>query len=114
VSWLRLACLTLKNRSVCALLGPRATADADPARRRAPAAEKLRLLSPASAWHLNSSYSNDPRIDARLSSRRALCCISTSLPRSVTEGALFNDVRRLLLNVMISKAVPTELLHKGR
>jgi hypothetical protein len=105
----------LKNRSVCALLCPRATADADPARRRAPAAEKLRLLSPASAWHLNSSsYSNDPRIDARLSSRRALCCISTSLPRSVTEGALFNDVRRLLLNVMISKAVPTELLHKGR
>jgi hypothetical protein len=77
-------------------------------------AEKLRLLSPASAWHLNSSYSNDPRIDARLSSRRALCCIPTSLPRSVTEGALFNDVRRLLLNVMISKAVPTELLHKGR
>jgi anaerobic selenocysteine-containing dehydrogenase len=84
-----------------------------------PAEGKLRLLSPASAWLLNSSYSNDPRIAERLKRPSVALHPDEAAARGVAEGshvALFNDVGRLLLNVTISKAVPmgVALVHKGR
>ena len=84
-----------------------------------PAPGKLRLLSPASAWLLNSSYSNDSRIEERLKRASVALHPDEAAARGVAEGspvALINDVGRLSLNVTISEAVPmgVALVHKGR
>jgi anaerobic selenocysteine-containing dehydrogenase len=84
-----------------------------------PAAGKLRLLSPASAWLLNSSYSNDSRIEERLKRASVALHPDEAAARGVAEGspvALINDVGRLSLNVTISEAIPmgVALVHKGR
>jgi anaerobic selenocysteine-containing dehydrogenase len=84
-----------------------------------PAAGKLRLLSPASAWLLNSSYSNDSRIEERLKRASVALHPDEAAAHGVAEGspvALINDVGRLSLNVTISEAIPmgVALVYKGR
>ena len=84
-----------------------------------PAAGRLRLLSPASAWLLNSSYSNDPRIADRLRRPTVGLHPAEAAQRGVIEGslvALINETGRLSLNVTISDAIPlgVALVHKGR
>jgi len=84
-----------------------------------PAAGRLRVLSPASAWLLNSSYNNDPRIRQRLKRPTVALHPEEAAWHGVSEGSaveLVNSTGRLPLNVTITDAVPpgVALVHKGR
>ena len=89
--------------------------DADPR----PAAGRLRLLSPASAWLMNDSYGNDPTIGEKLGPATVALHPDDAAARGLAEGdaaILSNDTGRLTLQVAFSDAVPrgVALSHKGR
>jgi anaerobic selenocysteine-containing dehydrogenase len=82
-------------------------------------AGKLRLLSPASPWLLNTSYSNDVRIAERLNQPTVALHPEEAARHAVTEGSmveLVNETGRLTLTVTLTDAVPcgVALVHKGR
>jgi anaerobic selenocysteine-containing dehydrogenase len=84
-----------------------------------PGGDRLRLLSPASAWLLNSSYSNDSRISQRIRQATVALHPAEAARRGVAEGtavALVNETGSLSLNVTVSDAIPVgvALVHKGR
>jgi anaerobic selenocysteine-containing dehydrogenase len=85
-----------------------------------PAAGRLRLLSPACEWLLNTNYSNDPRIGERwLKDPTVALHPHEAAKRGLIEGSaveLVNDAGRLPLRVTLSDAVPmgVALVHKGR
>ena len=54
---------------------------------RAPAAGRLRLLTPASPWMLNDSFANDPKIAQAARGRRRSRCTPTTPPRAVSPTA---------------------------
>lgn len=60
---------------------PHAEVDAPPANGR------LRLLSPASKWLMNSSYHNDPKIAAKLGPERVVLHPADAAARGIAEGS---------------------------
>jgi anaerobic selenocysteine-containing dehydrogenase len=84
-----------------------------------PSGGRLRLLSPASSWMMNSSYSNDPRIGTLLKGATVTLNPKEAAHRGLTDGcavALVNETGRLDLSLAISEAVPigVALVPKGR
>lgn len=84
-----------------------------------PADSRLRLLSPASPWHLNDSFGNVEK--ARLQAGTASVCLhpEDAAALGLQEGGealLHNETGRLRLRVALSDAVPrgVALSHKGR
>jgi anaerobic selenocysteine-containing dehydrogenase len=80
---------------------------------------KLRVLSPASAWTMNSSYGNDAKVRARLGLACLILHPDEAQSRRLADGvavSLWNDTGRLTLVVKISADVPrgVALVHKGR
>ena len=80
---------------------------------------RLRVLSPASEWQLNSSYGNDSKIRARLGPPEVSIHPSEAEARGLADGAqvqLVNDEGRLSLIVRVSEDVPRRvaLVYKGR
>ncbi len=85
----------------------------------APAPGKLRILSPASEWTLNSSYGNDSKIRHRLGLQPVLLHPEDAAERHLAEGVdavIMNDTGRLRVVVRLSNDVPrgVALVHKGR
>jgi anaerobic selenocysteine-containing dehydrogenase len=84
-----------------------------------PAGGRLRLLSPSSAWMLNSLYSNDRRVARRSGALSVTLNPADAGERGLLAGdvaRVFNDVGALSLPLEISDDVPagTALIPKGR
>ena len=80
---------------------------------------RLRVLSPASDWTMNSSYANDRKIGLRLSFACVLINPQEATARDITEGdkvELRNEHGRLELIAKLTPDVPAgiALVHKGR
>lgn len=92
---------------------PTPHADARPAR------GSVRIISPASAWQMNSSYGNDPVIRKRLGAPTVTLHPDDAAARGFSEGdtaVLVNDTGRLELAVTISRAAQpgVGIVYKGR
>ncbi|MBD0336877.1 MAG: amidase, partial [Cyanobacteria bacterium Co-bin13] len=84
-----------------------------------PAAERLRLLSPASPWLMNSSYGNDSGICDRIQPADVLIHPQEAATRGLKSGdpvLLVNETGQLPLQVALSDRVPcgVALVYKGR
>ncbi len=84
-----------------------------------PRGGRLRLLSPASPWLMNSSYGNDAKIRNRTGQADVTLNIDEAHSRSLSDGdavVLFNEVGRLPLRLIVSEHVPrgVALVPKGR
>ncbi len=74
-----------------------------------PAGGRLRLLSPASAWTMNTSYGNDPRNRGKLAAEGLTLHPEDAAARGLSEGALArlsNEAGELLLPVHVAAKVP--------
>lgn len=85
----------------------------------APAAGHLRVLSPASAWLMNSSYGNEQRILQRLGEPQVLVNARELASRGIKDGdavLLKNETGALRLKAAVSANVPdgVALVYKGR
>ncbi len=92
---------------------PQPWADARPANGR------LRLLSPASPWRMNSSYDNVDKVRARTGPADVLLHPREAAQRGFAEGTpvvISNEAGKLTLQVVCSEMVPpgVALVHKGR
>ena len=77
------------------------------------------MLSPASAWLMNSSYGNDATVRERMGPATAILHPEEAAARGLAEGQevmLENETGRLPLIVSISEEAPpgTVLVHKSR
>jgi anaerobic selenocysteine-containing dehydrogenase len=85
-----------------------------------PAAEgRLRVLSPASEWTMNSSYANDGKVRDQLGRTIVLLNPAEADRRRIGDGQiveLYNGTGRLSLTAKLSDSVPrgVALVHKGR
>ena len=84
-----------------------------------PAAGRLRILSPADEWLMNSSYANDHRIAQRLGPQRVWIHPQEAERRGLNEGqavTLRNHAGSLTVLLSVSDKVPeaVALLPKGR
>ena len=84
-----------------------------------PTAGQLRLLSPAHAWLLNTSFGNVRQIEKRIGAATIGLHPQDAAERHLAEGdsaLVHNSCGRLRLKVMISDQVPrgVALTHKGR
>jgi len=84
-----------------------------------PSDDRLRVLSPASDWTMNSSYGNDAKIALRLKSASVLIHPREAAARNIKEGdqvELGNEHGRLELIAETTPDVPPgiALVHKGR
>jgi anaerobic selenocysteine-containing dehydrogenase len=84
-----------------------------------PAAGNLRLLSPAHAWLMNTSFGNVRQIGRRIGEATIALHPADAAERGLAEGdpaLVRNSCGRLNLNVLISDQVPrgVALAHKGR
>jgi anaerobic selenocysteine-containing dehydrogenase len=80
---------------------------------------RLRILSPASEWTMNSSYANDQIIKRRLSHPPAHIHPQEAARRNLVDGeaaVLVNETGRLPVLIKLSEHVPegVALVHKGR
>ena len=80
---------------------------------------RLRLLSPASPWMLNSTFSNDRKVNARLGEATVLLHPGDAADRGIADGdevVLENQTGGLSLLASISESVPrgVALSPKGR
>jgi anaerobic selenocysteine-containing dehydrogenase len=106
------------------LASERATADGHPLVPRPhadapPRGGRLRVLSPASDWTMNSSYANDPKVGLRLRIASVLIHPREAAARNIAEGdkvELCNEYGRLELIAETTSNVPPgiALVHKGR
>jgi anaerobic selenocysteine-containing dehydrogenase len=74
-----------------------------------PAGTRLRLLSPASAWLMNSSYGNDPRISEKIGAMWVELHPDDAAARGLADGAavaLANATGRLEARLRLSTRVP--------
>jgi anaerobic selenocysteine-containing dehydrogenase len=74
-----------------------------------PAGSKLRLLSPASKWLMNSSYHNDPKIGAKLGLQNVTMHPDDAAARGLAAGQhvrVFNDVGTLDMVVELATTLP--------
>jgi anaerobic selenocysteine-containing dehydrogenase len=84
-----------------------------------PADGRIRVLSPASDWLLNSSYGNDDKILERMGAPKAWLHPNEAARRDLADGTaiiLENDAGSLPLEVGVSDTVPegVALVHKSR
>jgi anaerobic selenocysteine-containing dehydrogenase len=84
-----------------------------------PPSGRLRLLSPASDWTMNSSYANDTKIARRLNAAAVLIHPREAAARSINAGdkvELCNEHGRIELVAETASHVPPgiALVHKGR
>lgn len=84
-----------------------------------PSAGNLRLLSPAHAWLLNTSFGNVQKITVRLGQATILLHPADAAERRLREGDLarvHNPCGRLDLQVLLSRDIPrgVAVAHKGR
>ncbi len=84
-----------------------------------PEGGRLRLLSPASKWLMNSSYGNVAKLQKRAGPADVLLNPCEAAERGLAEGTsvvLSNETGRLPLTVVLSESVPrgVALVHKGR
>ena len=84
-----------------------------------PAGGKLRLLSPASPWRMNSSYDNEAKARCRTQTASVGLHPAEAAARNFTEGMaviVSSEAGRLPLSVTICEDVPrgVALIHKGR
>lgn len=84
-----------------------------------PAAGHLRLLSPAHAWLMNTSFGNVEKIEKRIGEATIALHPADAAARQLAAGdsaLVHNDSGRLGLKVVISDEVPrgVALAHKGR
>lgn len=84
-----------------------------------PAGDKVRVLSPASAWLMNSTYANDEQVLARIGPPRAFMSKCELERRGLTTGTsviLKNEAGALAVTLEASEEVPegVALVHKGR
>ena len=84
-----------------------------------PGKDLLRLLTPASQWMLNDTFTNDPKITKRLGPAEIALNPADASRRGLTDGdrvAVANDVGTLLLDLRLSDGVPpgVALSPKGR
>ncbi len=82
-------------------------------------AGKLRVLSPASAWLMNSSYGNDATVREKLGPAAAILHPDEAAARGLSQGqavVLDNETGSLPLEVAISEEAPPGcvLVHKSR
>ena len=74
-----------------------------------PAAGRLRLLTPASEWHMNSSYDNEVRIRARTDPATITLHPDDAAERGLRDGdtaRLSNETATLTLRVRVSDLTP--------
>ena len=74
-----------------------------------PSADKLRLLTPASEWHMNSSYDNEQRIRDRTNPASITLHPDDAAVRGLAEGDMArvaNEVGALRLRVKVSDMTP--------
>ncbi|HEY8017098.1 MAG TPA: molybdopterin-dependent oxidoreductase [Dongiaceae bacterium] len=74
-----------------------------------PPAGQLRLLSPASAWAMNTSYGNEPHNEAKLAAEGITLHPQDAAARGLVEGAmarLTNDAGELLMPVHVDAKAP--------
>jgi anaerobic selenocysteine-containing dehydrogenase len=86
---------------------------------RRPAAGNLRLLSPAHAWLMNTSFGNVRQIEKRIGEATIALHPADAAERHLAEGdsaSVHNSCGRLTLKVVISDELPrgVTLAHKGR
>jgi len=91
------------------------TSDAD----LPPAEGRFRLLSPASAWRLNDSYANDPRLAQRSGAAELIVNPDDAAALGVATGAklrVASPAGEVVLTAQVSDDVPrgTVLSYKGR
>ena len=84
-----------------------------------PAAGRLRILSPASPWLMNSSYGNDPAIRRHLGPPTVILHPADAAAHGLSEGdqvILVNEAGRLPLQITLSdRSQPgVGIVHKGR
>ena len=84
-----------------------------------PAADHLRLLSPAHSWLMNTSFGNVHQIETRIGEATIALHPADASARHLAEGdpaLVRNDCGELRLKVVISDEVPrgVALTHKGR
>ena len=84
-----------------------------------PANGKLRLLSPASPWRMNSSYDNEAKVRRQSPAAEVGLHPAEAASRGFVEGAsviVSSPAGRLPLSVKISEDIPrgVALVHKGR
>jgi anaerobic selenocysteine-containing dehydrogenase len=80
---------------------------------------KLRVLSPASPWLMNSVYGNDARVQKLIGEADVMLNPQEAKQRGLQDGSLVilsNDTGQLPLKVKLSKQVPcgVALVYKGR
>lgn len=84
-----------------------------------PNSGRLRLLSPASVWALNDTFSNDPKVEAQAGPGVVYLHPQDARERGLVDGApalLSNEMGELRLCVALSEIVPrgVALSYKGR
>jgi anaerobic selenocysteine-containing dehydrogenase len=84
-----------------------------------PTGSRLRLLSPASSWRLNSSFGNVAKMATRDPSATVALHPADAADRRLRDGddaVLANETGRIKMRVRVSDAVPqgVALSHKGR
>ena len=75
-----------------------------------PAAGRLRLLSPASAWAMNTSYGNDPRNQEKIAEEGVTLHPDDAASRGLAEGelaCLANEEGEILLPVHVASKIPS-------
>jgi anaerobic selenocysteine-containing dehydrogenase len=74
-----------------------------------PAEGRLRLLSPATSWLMNSSYGNDPKIGEKLGPTTIVLHPSDAASRGIAEGdsvELSNETGRLTMSACLCPVIP--------
>lgn len=82
-----------------------------------PRAGRLRLLSPASPWLMNSSYGNDPGIAAKAGPERLTLHPDDAAARGLADGeaaVVESDAGRLVLPIEVAAVVPPGVALAGK
>lgn len=82
-----------------------------------PQARRLRLLSPATPWLMNSSYGNDPTIAGKSGSETVVLHPDDAAARGITDGdavELANDTGRLALRARVEPLAPPGVALTGK
>ena len=82
-----------------------------------PQGGKLRLLSPATPWLMNSSYSNDPTIAKKMGSESVTLHPDDADSRGISDGdqvELINETGRLTLRARVDAVIPRGVALTGK
>ena len=74
-----------------------------------PTGKRLRLLTPADDWHMNSAYDNDPRILERTREETLTLHPEDAAARGLTDGAavrVWNEAGELSMRIFLSDKTP--------